>query len=66
MEVEQHWTVEVFAFFVSVYIQNNRVRARVTVPNIPVANGVVHVIDNMLCFIYKTVFIETNTTKSLR
>ncbi|XP_022312175.2 uncharacterized protein LOC111117369 isoform X1 [Crassostrea virginica] len=49
----------------NVYIQNNRVRARVTVPNIPVANGVVHVIDNMLCFIYKTVFIETNTTKSL-
>ncbi|XP_061190852.1 fasciclin-1-like [Saccostrea echinata] len=49
----------------NVYVQNNRIRARVVMSNIPVANGVVHVIDHILYFIYKTVFIRTNTTQSL-
>lgn len=48
-----------------VFVQSNRIRAKITIPNIPVANGVVHVIDHILYFIYKTVFIETNTTQSL-
>ncbi|XP_056003314.1 fasciclin-1-like isoform X2 [Ostrea edulis] len=49
----------------NVYVQNNRIRATIVVSNIPVANGVVHVIDHILYFIYKTVFIKTNTTQSL-
>lgn len=49
----------------NVFVQSNRIRAKITFPNIPVANGVVHVIDHILYFIYKTVFVETNTTKSL-
>lgn len=48
-----------------VFVQSNRIRAKITFPNIPVANGVVHVIDHILYFIYKTVFVETNTTQSL-
>lgn len=52
--------------FFLVFVQSNRIRAKITFPNIPVANGVVHVIDHILYFIYKTVFVETNTTQSLR
>ncbi|XP_070177843.1 uncharacterized protein [Littorina saxatilis] len=38
-----------------VYVSNGRVRARVVQPNIPVANGVLHVIDNLLYYVYRDV-----------
>ncbi|XP_064596396.1 fasciclin-1-like [Liolophura sinensis] len=38
-----------------VYVENNRVRAEVIIPNIPLRNGVLHVIDNLLYFIYDTI-----------
>ncbi|XP_059159648.1 uncharacterized protein LOC131943508 [Physella acuta] len=34
------------------YISNNRVHAKVIQPNIPTVNGVIHVIDNLLHYIY--------------
>ena len=34
---------------------NGRVRARVVQPNIPVLNGVLHVIDNLLYYVYRDV-----------
>ncbi|XP_052254628.1 uncharacterized protein LOC127860548 isoform X2 [Dreissena polymorpha] len=36
-----------------VYVSNNKVRARVVQPNIPVQNGVIHVIDDLLFFVYR-------------
>ena len=40
---------------VSVYVTNGRVRARVVQANIPVLNGVLHVIDNLLYYVYRNV-----------
>ncbi|XP_069103214.1 uncharacterized protein [Argopecten irradians] len=37
------------------YVMNNKVRARVVEANIPVSNGVIHVIDNLLYFVYMNV-----------
>ncbi|KAL8603906.1 hypothetical protein ACOMHN_005126 [Nucella lapillus] len=37
------------------YVSNGRVRARVVQPNIPVQNGVLHVIDNLLYYVYRDV-----------
>ncbi|KAL5020344.1 hypothetical protein ScPMuIL_003236, partial [Solemya velum] len=37
------------------YVSNNHVRAKVVLPNIPVKNGVVHVIDDLLYYIYMNI-----------
>ncbi|OWF56282.1 fasciclin-1-like isoform X2 [Mizuhopecten yessoensis] len=37
------------------YVMNNKVRARVVDANIPVSNGVIHVIDNLLYFVYMNI-----------
>ncbi|XP_060085424.1 fasciclin-1-like, partial [Ylistrum balloti] len=37
------------------YVMNNKVRARVVEANIPVSNGVIHVIDNLLYFVYMNI-----------
>ncbi|XP_025082165.1 fasciclin-1-like isoform X2 [Pomacea canaliculata] len=37
------------------YVSNGRVRARVVQANIPLVNGVLHVIDNLLYYIYRDV-----------
>ncbi|XP_050398819.2 fasciclin-1 isoform X2 [Patella vulgata] len=39
----------------SVYVSNNRVRARIVQANIPVTNGVLHVIDDLLHYIYQNI-----------
>ncbi|KAK7475733.1 hypothetical protein BaRGS_00033005, partial [Batillaria attramentaria] len=37
------------------YVSNGRVRARVIQPNVPVLNGVLHVIDNLLYYVYRDI-----------
>lgn len=46
-------TIKFYRQGTNVYISNNKVRARIVEPNIPVANGVVHVIDDLLFYIYR-------------
>ncbi|KAL4228516.1 hypothetical protein ACF0H5_011564 [Mactra antiquata] len=36
-----------------IYVSSNRVRARIVEANIPVMNGVIHVIDNLLFYVYR-------------
>jgi hypothetical protein len=38
-----------------VYVKNNGVKAMVLQPNIPTVNGVIHVIDNLLYFVYMNI-----------
>lgn len=37
------------------YVSNNKVRAEIILPNIPIANGVIHIIDNLLYYVYRNV-----------
>ncbi|CAG5114898.1 unnamed protein product, partial [Candidula unifasciata] len=42
------------------YVVNNRVHARVVKPNIPTTNGVIHVIDNLLRYVFHNAVQITN------
>ena len=42
------------------YVKAGGVTAKIITGNIPVANGVIHVIDEMLGFVYKTAFEQIN------
>ncbi|KAK3094302.1 hypothetical protein FSP39_000056, partial [Pinctada imbricata] len=45
----------------NVYVTNHMVRAKITHFNIPVINGVMHVLDNLLYFVYQNI---VNTVKN--
>ncbi|WAR06644.1 BGH3-like protein [Mya arenaria] len=48
-----------------VYVTNNRVRARVIRANLPVSNGVIHVIDNLLFFVYRNMLQTLQTLDNI-
>ncbi|KAH9491607.1 hypothetical protein Btru_031022 [Bulinus truncatus] len=47
-----HGSIRFYVRDGKLYIANNKVHARVIQPNIPTVNGVIHVIDNLLHYIY--------------
>ncbi|XP_076439131.1 transforming growth factor-beta-induced protein ig-h3-like [Babylonia areolata] len=54
-EESLHGTLKFSRHKNDVYVSNGRVRARVVQANIPVLNGVLHVIDNLLYYVYRDV-----------
>ena len=56
----------IIIIIISVYISNNKVRARIVEPNIPVANGVIHVIDDLLFYIYRNLKQKIEVIPNLR
>ncbi|XP_041355644.1 uncharacterized protein LOC121373221 isoform X2 [Gigantopelta aegis] len=58
-----HGTLKFSRFNGEMYISNNQVKAKVIQANIPVANGVLHVIDNLLYFKYQNIIQKVQTTQ---
>ena len=53
-------------FLFPVHISNNKVRARIVEPNIPVSNGVIHVIDDLLFYVYRNLKQKIEVIPNLR
>lgn len=59
-------TIRFYRQGLDVYISNNKVRARIVEPNIPVANAVIHVIDDLLFYIYRNLKQKIEVIPNLR
>lgn len=46
------------------YVSSNKVRAKIIQANIPVSNGVIHVLDDLLFFIYRNMKQKIDTLKN--
>ena len=47
-----------FAVLYAVYVSNNCVQAKITKANMTMLNGVVHMIDNLLGFVYMDAYTQ--------
>ena len=58
----------VFQYFsiISVYVMNGGIHARVIRPNIPTVNGVIHVIDNLLRYVYQNALESIGVMRDTR
>ncbi|XP_071098582.1 fasciclin-1-like isoform X2 [Haliotis cracherodii] len=50
----------------NVYVVNNNMWAKVIVPDIPASNGIIHIINNLVYYPYKTVAEMLDSTDELR
>ncbi|XP_045209356.2 fasciclin-1-like [Mercenaria mercenaria] len=47
-----------------IFVSSNKVRARIIQPNIPVRNGVIHVVDDLLFYIYRNMRQKIDVLKN--
>uniref|UniRef100_A0A0L8G7Q6 FAS1 domain-containing protein n=1 Tax=Octopus bimaculoides TaxID=37653 RepID=A0A0L8G7Q6_OCTBM len=49
-----------------IYVSNNKVRAEIILANIPIANGVIHIIDNLLYYTYQNIMQKIQSMPETR